>query len=62
MTEPRLTIALTFDSDAISDGIRRGDSPVKLSHAEFGHRVGVPRILELLGRERALGRLRAALA
>lgn len=51
MTEPRLTIALTFDSDAISDGIRRGDSPVKLSHGEFGPRVGVPRILDLLARE-----------
>jgi peptidoglycan/xylan/chitin deacetylase (PgdA/CDA1 family) len=50
--EPRLTVALTFDSDAISDGIRRGDSPVKLSHGEFGPRVGVPRILELLERER----------
>ena len=52
MPEPRLTVALTFDSDAISDGIRRGDSPVKLSHGEFGPRVGVPRILELLERER----------
>ncbi len=52
MPEPRLTVALTFDSDAISDGIRRGDSPVKLSHGEFGPRVGVPRILELLARER----------
>ncbi|MBI2781675.1 MAG: polysaccharide deacetylase [Chloroflexi bacterium] len=52
MTRPRLTVALTFDSDAISDGIRRGDSPVKLSHGEFGPRVGVPRILELLERER----------
>lgn len=51
MTEPRLTVALTFDSDAISDGIRRGDSPVKLSHGEFGPRVGVPRILDLLRRE-----------
>jgi peptidoglycan/xylan/chitin deacetylase (PgdA/CDA1 family) len=51
MTEPQLTVALTFDSDAISDGIRRGDSPVKLSHGEFGPRVGVPRILELLARE-----------
>jgi peptidoglycan/xylan/chitin deacetylase (PgdA/CDA1 family) len=50
--EPRLTVALTFDSDAISDGIRRGDSPVKLSHGEFGPRVAVPRILELLERER----------
>ena len=48
---PRLTVALTFDHDAISDGVRRGDSPVKLSHAEFGHRVGVPRILDLLERE-----------
>ena len=48
---PRLTVALTFDHDSISDGVRRGDSPVKLSHAEFGHRVGVPRILELLARE-----------
>ena len=38
--EPRLTVALTFDHDAISDGVRRGDPPVKLSHAEFGPRVG----------------------
>jgi peptidoglycan/xylan/chitin deacetylase (PgdA/CDA1 family) len=45
---PRLTVALTFDHDSISDGVRRGDPPVKLSHAEFGVRVGVPRILELL--------------
>lgn len=48
---PRLTVALTFDHDSLSDSIRRGDSPVKLSHAEFGHRVGVPRILDLLARE-----------
>ena len=49
MTEPaRLTVALTFDHDSISDGVRRGDPPVKMSHAEFGVRVGVPRILELL--------------
>ena len=45
---PRLTVALTFDHDAISDAIRRGDPPVKLSHGEFGPRVGAPRILELL--------------
>ena len=51
MTLPRLTVALTFDHDSLSDSIRRGDSPVKFSHAEFGHRVGVPRILELLARE-----------
>lgn len=47
---PRLTVALTFDHDAISDSIRRGDPPVKLSHGEFGPRVGAPRILELLAR------------
>jgi peptidoglycan/xylan/chitin deacetylase (PgdA/CDA1 family) len=51
MTTARLTVALTFDHDSLSDGIRRNDSPVKLSHAEFGHRVGVPRILDLLARE-----------
>ena len=51
MTTPRLTVALTFDHDSLSDGIRRKDTVVKLSHAEFGHRVGVPRILELLRRE-----------
>ena len=48
---PRLTVALTFDHDAISDSVRRGDSPVKFSHAEFGPRVGLPRIVELLERE-----------
>src|SRR6266436_5566864 len=48
---PRLTVALTFDSDALSDGIRRGDPPVKLSHGEFGPRVAVPRILDVLERE-----------
>lgn len=48
--EPRLTVALTFDHDAISDSVRRGDSIVKLSHGEFGPRVGAPRILELLER------------
>ena len=48
---PRLTVALTFDHDAISDSVRRDDPPVKLSHAEFGPRVGFGRILELLARE-----------
>jgi peptidoglycan/xylan/chitin deacetylase (PgdA/CDA1 family) len=51
---PRLTVALTFDHDSISDGVRRGDSPVKMSHAEFGVRVGAPRILSLLA-ERGIG-------
>lgn len=48
---PRLTVALTVDHDALSDGVRRGDSVVKLSHAEFGPRVGAPRLLELFARE-----------
>ena len=45
---PGLTVALTIDHDAISDAIRRGDPPVKVSHAEFGPRVGIKRILALL--------------
>ena len=48
---PRLTVALTVDADFISDAIRRGDPPVKLSHGEFGARVGLPRLLELFARE-----------
>jgi len=48
----RLTVALTFDHDSISDGVRRGDPPVKMSHAEFGVRVGAPRILALLAERR----------
>jgi peptidoglycan/xylan/chitin deacetylase (PgdA/CDA1 family) len=48
---PRLTVALTFDHDAISDSIRLGESPVDISRGEFGPRVGVPRVLELLARE-----------
>jgi peptidoglycan/xylan/chitin deacetylase (PgdA/CDA1 family) len=47
MDTPRLTVAITVDHDAISDSIRRGDSPVKMSHAEFGPRVGAKRLLEL---------------
>jgi peptidoglycan/xylan/chitin deacetylase (PgdA/CDA1 family) len=45
---PRLSVAITIDHDAISDSVRRGDPPVKLSHAEFGPRVGAKRILALL--------------
>ena len=48
MTEPRLSVAITVDHDAVSDSVRRGDSVVKFSHAEFGPRVGAKRILELL--------------
>ena len=47
---PRLTVALTFDHDAFSDSVRRGDPVVKFSHGEFGPRVGAPRILDLLER------------
>ena len=47
---PRLTVALTFDHDAISDAVRRGDGPMLISRGEFGPRVGVPRILDLLER------------
>ncbi len=51
METPRLTVSLTFDHDAFSDSVRRGDPPVKFSHGEFGPRVGAPRILEVLRRE-----------
>jgi peptidoglycan/xylan/chitin deacetylase (PgdA/CDA1 family) len=51
MPDSRLTVALSFDHDSLSDGIRRGDSPIKMSHAEYGHNVGVPRILKLLDHE-----------
>ena len=50
MDVPRLTVALTIDHDAISDSVRRGDSPVKFSHAEFGPRVGAKRLLAMLER------------
>ena len=48
MDTPRLSVAVTIDHDAISDSIRRGDPPVKLSHGEFGPRVGIKRILAML--------------
>ena len=47
----RLTVALTFDHDAISSEVDRGDGPVLRSRGEFGPRVGAPRILALLERE-----------
>jgi peptidoglycan-N-acetylglucosamine deacetylase len=47
---PRLTVALTFDPDALS-GIGRGDPLNELYRGEFGARVGIPRILALLERE-----------
>jgi peptidoglycan-N-acetylglucosamine deacetylase len=47
---PRLTVALTFDHDALSSSVERGEGQVLLSRGEFGPRVGVPRILDLLAR------------
>jgi peptidoglycan/xylan/chitin deacetylase (PgdA/CDA1 family) len=47
----RSIVCLTFDFDAISGWIARGmSSPGPISRGEFGPRVGVPRILELLKR------------
>jgi peptidoglycan/xylan/chitin deacetylase (PgdA/CDA1 family) len=51
MAEPRLTVALTFDHDAISSEVDRGDGPTLRSRGEFGPRVGAPRVLDLLERE-----------
>jgi peptidoglycan-N-acetylglucosamine deacetylase len=47
---PRLTVALTFDHDAISCAVERGGGPFDRSRGEYGVRVGVPRILDLLTR------------
>ena len=49
--QPRLTVALTFDHDAISSEVDREHGPVLLSRGEFGPRVGAPRVLRLLERE-----------
>ena len=45
---PRHIVCLTFDFDAISGFIARGQtSPSWISHGEFGPRVGAPRLLAL---------------
>ncbi|HET7028164.1 MAG TPA: polysaccharide deacetylase [Candidatus Limnocylindrales bacterium] len=49
-TERRLVVALTFDHDALSSPVDRGEGPVLRSRGEFGPRVGVPRVLDLLRR------------
>ena len=47
----RAIVCLTFDFDAISGWIARGmTSPSPISRGEFGPQVGMPRILDLLGR------------
>ncbi len=49
--EARCTVLLTFDYDAESCEARRfPDKPVKLSKGQFGPRVGLPRVLNLLDR------------
>jgi peptidoglycan/xylan/chitin deacetylase (PgdA/CDA1 family) len=49
-TQPAATVCLTFDLDAVSLWLTtfRSSSPSDLSRGEYGPRVGVPRILEML--------------
>ena len=47
----RMCVALSFDSDHETSTLREGStSPGRLAQGEYGARVGVPRILELLRR------------
>ena len=47
----RVAVALSFDSDHESGELREGgSSPGKLSQGQYGNRIGVPRILDLLQR------------
>lgn len=51
MPQPRCWVCLTFDFDALSPWLYWGNtSPTPLSRGEFGARVGVSRILNLLDR------------
>jgi peptidoglycan/xylan/chitin deacetylase (PgdA/CDA1 family) len=48
-TESRAWVCLSFDFDAMSSWIFRGQTtPTPLSRGEYGARVGLPRVLELL--------------
>jgi peptidoglycan/xylan/chitin deacetylase (PgdA/CDA1 family) len=48
---PRCTVLLTFDYDAESrEALVASDRPVKLSKGQFGPRVGISRVLNLLDR------------
>lgn len=48
----RVAVALSFDSDHETNELRDGGASIgRLSWGEYGSRVGVPRILALLGRE-----------
>ena len=53
MSDPRLSVCLTFDFDAMSVWIASTDNPATISRGEFGA-VAVPRILALLERHDAL--------
>jgi peptidoglycan/xylan/chitin deacetylase (PgdA/CDA1 family) len=46
-----LQVALTFDHDAISSDVEKGHRPFDRSIGEFGPRVGLPRILNILAGE-----------
>jgi peptidoglycan/xylan/chitin deacetylase (PgdA/CDA1 family) len=49
--DARVAVALSFDSDHETISLRANEtSPGKLSQGEYGARVGVPRILDLLSR------------
>ncbi|MHA1220033.1 MAG: polysaccharide deacetylase family protein [Candidatus Heimdallarchaeaceae archaeon] len=43
-----ISVCLTFDVDAESAQIRKGEDPVKISKGQFAIQRGVPRILDLL--------------
>src|SRR5438874_13332200 len=47
----RVCVALSFDSDHETSTLREGSiSPGRLAQGEYGSRVAVPRILEVLSR------------
>jgi peptidoglycan/xylan/chitin deacetylase (PgdA/CDA1 family) len=51
----QVAVALSFDSDHESGELREGgSSPGRLSQGQYGNRVGVPRILDLLERHGVL--------
>ncbi len=43
-----ISVCLTFDVDAESSQVRKGEDPVKISKGQFAIQRGVPRILDLL--------------
>ena len=55
----RCAVALSFDSDHETNELRDGGKSIgRLSWGQYGHRVGVPRILKLLSKSRILSQLR----